>query len=117
MDWQLLQQLDSTLVWFREHQDALDDAIRQGSNALSVLDQQGAALHAAIEQSAHILQAYENSRLFLERNSTLIQHAVQQQENILRQLHTAKSHRERWNERVDVFLRHSDQTISTLSAH
>ena len=113
MDWQLLQQFNSTAAWCREHGDALDDAIRQGSNALSVLDQQGAVFHTAIEQNAHILPGYEHSRLFLERNSALIERAVQQQESILRQLHMAKSRRERWNERVDVFLRHNTECPAT----
>ena len=113
MDWQLLQQLHSASAWFSEHGDALDNALTQGRKAFSALDQQSAAFRAAIGQSAHILQAYENSRLLFERNSALIEHAVQQQENMLRQLHMAKSRRERWNERVDVFLRHSSECPAT----
>ena len=113
MDWQLPQQFHGTSVWFREHGAALNSAIGQGSNALSVMDQHGATFRAAIEQSAHFLQSYETSRQFLERNSALIEHAVQQQENILRQLYMARSRRERWNERVDVFLQHSSECPAT----
>ena len=109
MDRQLLQQLYSTLARLSRHGGALDNVMRQHSNALSLLDKQGATLRAAIEQSAHIFRGYENSMLFLERNSAIIEHAVQQQENTLRQLHMAKSRRERWNERVGVFLRHSNE--------
>ena len=78
-------------------------------SALSLLGKQGVTISAAIRQNAHIFHAYNSAMLFPDRNWALMEHAVQQQENALRQLHMAKSRREHWNERVDVFLRHSNE--------
>ena len=109
VDWELLQQFRSTLASLREHGGVLEDAVRQGSDALSLLDKQTATISAAIKQNAHILHGIDSAMLFPERNWAQMQHAVQQQENALRQLHMAKSRRERWNERVDIFLRHINE--------